>query len=92
MNIWRVPDAWLEQAQDDATILAIRDMENAGNRHTRMICEVMRKIRLPWSMMCRADTVKEDTWREMKLAGCFGVKSGFESASDRITNQVVGII
>ncbi len=30
MNIWRVPDEWLEQAQDDATILAIRDLEQAG--------------------------------------------------------------
>jgi 5-methyltetrahydropteroyltriglutamate--homocysteine methyltransferase len=30
MNIWRIPDAQLEQAQDDATILAIRDMERAG--------------------------------------------------------------
>ena len=30
MNIWRVPDEWLEQAQDDATILAIRDLELAG--------------------------------------------------------------
>jgi 5-methyltetrahydropteroyltriglutamate--homocysteine methyltransferase len=29
-EIWRVPDAWLEQAQDDATLLAIRDMERAG--------------------------------------------------------------
>jgi 5-methyltetrahydropteroyltriglutamate--homocysteine methyltransferase len=30
MPIWRVPEAWLEQAQDDATLLAIRDMERAG--------------------------------------------------------------
>jgi 5-methyltetrahydropteroyltriglutamate--homocysteine methyltransferase len=30
MNIWRVPEQWLEQAQDDATILAIRDLERAG--------------------------------------------------------------
>jgi 5-methyltetrahydropteroyltriglutamate--homocysteine methyltransferase len=30
MNIWRVPEQWLEQAQDDATIVAIRDMERAG--------------------------------------------------------------
>src|ERR1700745_2363907 len=29
-NIWRVPEPWLEQAQDDATVLAIRDMERAG--------------------------------------------------------------
>src|SRR5690349_10008989 len=29
-ELWRVPEAWLQQAQDDATILAIRDMERAG--------------------------------------------------------------
>ena len=29
-EIWRVSDAYLQQAQDDATLLAIRDMERAG--------------------------------------------------------------
>jgi 5-methyltetrahydropteroyltriglutamate--homocysteine methyltransferase len=29
-DIWRIPEPFLEQAQDDATILAIRDMERAG--------------------------------------------------------------
>jgi 5-methyltetrahydropteroyltriglutamate--homocysteine methyltransferase len=29
-ELWRVPESWLEQAQDDATVLAIRDMERAG--------------------------------------------------------------
>lgn len=29
-EMWRVPAQWLEQAQDDATIIAIRDMERAG--------------------------------------------------------------
>jgi 5-methyltetrahydropteroyltriglutamate--homocysteine methyltransferase len=29
-EIWRVADEFLEQAQDDATLLAIRDMERAG--------------------------------------------------------------
>ena len=28
--MWRMPEALLEQAQDDATLLAIRDMERAG--------------------------------------------------------------
>jgi 5-methyltetrahydropteroyltriglutamate--homocysteine methyltransferase len=28
--VWRVPEAFLEQAQDDATLIAIRDMERAG--------------------------------------------------------------
>lgn len=29
-DVWRIPAEWLEQAQDDGTILAIRDMERAG--------------------------------------------------------------
>jgi 5-methyltetrahydropteroyltriglutamate--homocysteine methyltransferase len=29
-EIWRIPPPFLEEAQDDATILAIRDMERAG--------------------------------------------------------------
>lgn len=29
-DIWRVPEPFLEQAQDDATVVAIRDMETAG--------------------------------------------------------------
>ena len=29
-DLWRIPERWREQAQDDATIVAIRDMERAG--------------------------------------------------------------
>jgi len=29
-ELWRVPEQYLEQAQDDATLIAIRDMERAG--------------------------------------------------------------
>lgn len=29
-DMWRIPELLLEQAQDDATVLAIRDMERAG--------------------------------------------------------------
>jgi len=29
-EMWRIPETWLEQAQDDATVVAIRDMERAG--------------------------------------------------------------
>jgi 5-methyltetrahydropteroyltriglutamate--homocysteine methyltransferase len=29
-EMWRIPEAYLEQAQDDATIVAIRDLERAG--------------------------------------------------------------
>jgi 5-methyltetrahydropteroyltriglutamate--homocysteine methyltransferase len=30
VDLWRIAEPWLEQAQDDATLLAIRDMERAG--------------------------------------------------------------
>jgi 5-methyltetrahydropteroyltriglutamate--homocysteine methyltransferase len=30
LELWRVPEEWLGQAQDDATLLAIRDQERAG--------------------------------------------------------------
>src|SRR5689334_15689114 len=29
-ELWRVPTEWLDQAQDDATLLAIREQERAG--------------------------------------------------------------
>ena len=29
-ELWHIPEAWLEQAQDDATLLAVRAMEQAG--------------------------------------------------------------
>jgi 5-methyltetrahydropteroyltriglutamate--homocysteine methyltransferase len=29
-EMWRIPEVYLEQAQDDATVVAIRDMERAG--------------------------------------------------------------
>ncbi len=29
-EMWRIPEQWLEQAQDDATIVAIHDLERAG--------------------------------------------------------------
>ncbi|MBV9252463.1 MAG: 5-methyltetrahydropteroyltriglutamate--homocysteine methyltransferase, partial [Acetobacteraceae bacterium] len=29
-DMWRIPEPLLEQAQDDATVLAIREMERAG--------------------------------------------------------------
>ena len=52
------------------------DTFNLGNKHTLEMCEVMGKIGLPWSAMCRADTIPIETWKIMKDAGCFGVKRG----------------
>ena len=65
------------------------DTFNLGNTHTLRMCEVMRHIGLPWSSMCRADTIKMETWKEMKESGCFGVKLGFESGNQYVVDQIV---
>lgn len=65
------------------------DTFNLGTRHVEAMCEVMREIGLPWSAMCRADTIKFETWLLMKKSGCFGVKLGFESGSQYVVDQIV---
>lgn len=81
------------------------DTFNLVQRHTLEMCEVMKRVsetvkysrhellpatgRIPWSAMCRADTIDRDTWEAMHAAGCFGVKIGFESGSQRVINEIV---
>lgn len=66
------------------------DTENLGDKHTLGFSASLKRIGLPWNAMCRADTVKLDTWTAMKEAGCTGVKIGMESGSDRVVNKIVG--
>lgn len=65
------------------------DTFNLTDKHVLAICPVMKQIGLPWSAMCRADTIKPDTWRAMKDAGCFGVKLGFESGSQVVIDTII---
>jgi radical SAM superfamily enzyme YgiQ (UPF0313 family) len=65
------------------------DTMNLGDKHTLGIAAAMKRIGLPWSAMCRADTVKLSTWNIMQDAGCFGVKLGMESGSQRVIDQIV---
>lgn len=65
------------------------DTFNLGNSHVLRMCEVMRRIGVPWAAMCRADTIKMSTWRCMKEAGCFGVKIGFESGNQWVVDNIV---
>jgi len=65
------------------------DTFNLGNSHVLKMCEVMQRIGLPWSAMCRADTIKMETWKIMKESGCFGVKIGFESGNQYVVDKIV---
>lgn len=65
------------------------DTFNLGNSHVLNMSNVMKKIQLPWSAMCRADTSKMESWKVMQDSGCFGVKLGFESGNQYVVNQIV---
>jgi radical SAM superfamily enzyme YgiQ (UPF0313 family) len=65
------------------------DTFNLGTSHVRKMCQVMERIGLPWSAMCRADTSKMELWEMMRDAGCFGVKLGFESGSQHVVDNIV---
>lgn len=65
------------------------DTMNLGDKHTLGIAEAMNRIGLPWSAMCRADTVRLDTWNAIQAAGCFGVKIGMESGSQHVIDAIV---
>jgi radical SAM superfamily enzyme YgiQ (UPF0313 family) len=65
------------------------DTFNLGNKHVVEMCEVMQKVGLPWSAMCRADTIKDETWKLMRDSGCFGVKLGFESGNQWVVDNIV---
>ncbi len=74
------------------TIKSIRaddDTANLGDKHTHGFSEALKRIGLPWSAMCRADTVKLETWNAMKEAGCFGVKIGMESGSQEVIDRII---
>jgi glycosyltransferase involved in cell wall biosynthesis len=74
---------------DYQTIYFDDDTFNLGDRHVKAMCEVMQRIGLPWSAMCRADTIARDTWKLMRDSGCFGVKIGFESGNQWVVDNIV---
>jgi radical SAM superfamily enzyme YgiQ (UPF0313 family) len=85
-------EAWLTELRDKYKFSSIYfddDTFNMGDAHTLKMCRVMRHIGLPWSAMCRADTIKAETWAEMKASGCFGVKLGFESGSQYVIDHII---
>jgi radical SAM superfamily enzyme YgiQ (UPF0313 family) len=65
------------------------DTFNLTNRHVEAVAPVMAAIGLPWSAMCRADTLSDVNWKLMRDSGCFGVKIGCESGSQRVLDQVI---
>lgn len=79
-----------EKGKAIASIRLDDDTMNFGNAHTVGIAHALGALGLPWSAMCRADTISLETWEIMKREGCFGVKIGMESGSQRVVDKIIG--
>ena len=55
-----------------------------------MICELLleRKVNITWSCMARVDTVKQDSLKLMKRAGCHQICFGFESPDEKVLKAI----
>ncbi len=82
-------EATLKQFPKFKAIYFDDDTFNMGDRHVLGVCDVLKDFNLPWSAMCRVDTLKESTWEAMAKSGCIGVKVGVESGSQRILDEVI---
>ena len=65
------------------------DTFNLVEKHAVEIAEVMKRIGLPWSAMCRADTLSMDGWAALRDSGMYGAKLGFESGSQSVIDKII---
>src|SRR3989338_4290999 len=70
-------------------VLIDDDTFSFSQEHTMKLCEIMiqKKIKLPWTVECRAN-LKYETMVMMKKAGCRLIVVGFESAEDQILKNI----
>ena len=70
-------------------VLIDDDTFSFSQEHTVRLCELMiqKKIKLPWTVECRAN-LKYETMVMMKKAGCRLIVVGFESADDQILKNI----
>ena len=70
-------------------VLIDDDTFSFNQEHTMKFCELMiqKKIRIPWTVECRAD-LKYETMAMMKKAGCRLIVVGFETADNQILKNI----
>lgn len=70
-------------------VLIDDDTFSFSQEHTVRLCKLMiqKKIKLPWTVECRAN-LKYETMVMMKKAGCRLIVVGFESADDQILKNI----
>ncbi|HDZ28025.1 MAG TPA: radical SAM protein [Candidatus Aminicenantes bacterium] len=65
------------------------DTFNIGDKRIREISKIMKGFGLLWGAMCRVDTCNLETFKIMKENGCWEIKVGIESGSQRILDDII---
>ncbi|WP_294960528.1 radical SAM protein [Sulfurimonas sp.] len=68
----------------------VDDLFVANNAKVLELCELLitDKVDMTWSCTARVDTVKPDTLKKMKEAGCWEISFGLESGSDEMLKNM----
>ena len=77
---------WLVDTYGYKSIYFDDDTFNIGKRRMIAFCDeiIRRELKIPWSIMARADTMDREILEKMVQAGLFSVKYGVESADQKI--------
>lgn len=64
------------------------DTFNVGNERISKLCDLMKKLGVPWGIMARIDTSPLDLFDKMIDCGCVGMKFGLESFDAKVLASI----
>jgi len=72
------------------SVLFNDDTLNVNKKYVLELCDliVKEKVNMPWGAYSRVDSVDKEIAQAMKKAGCFLVKVGYESGSDKLLKSM----
>lgn len=64
------------------------DTWNLGKKRIEILCDGLKKIGLPWTMMGRIDTSSTELYKKMVDSGCVGMRFGVETFNQNLSDNV----
>jgi radical SAM superfamily enzyme YgiQ (UPF0313 family) len=64
------------------------DTWNLGKKRIEQICDGLKDIGVPWTMMGRIDTSTPELYKKMVDCGCVGMRFGVETFNQELSNNV----
>ncbi len=64
------------------------DTWNLGKRRIEQMCDGLKDLGVPWTMMGRIDTSKPELYKKMVDSGCVGMRFGVETFNQELSNNV----